>query len=167
MAFADLALTVLVAAAEPDDRVGAVSVLTAAGHRVAAEADAAGALRRLSQGLAADVLVADEALAGTMDGGALAHVVSLCRPEVAIVLCSARAAGDAPPAGAVFVYKPYPPQALLRVVERLAARRAEAASTDGRAERSARGAAPGGSQESGRCPPPQPTGRPKTLPAGA
>jgi len=90
-------------------------------HSVEAGEDA---LRYLESGVEVDVLFTDINLLGPMDGAMLAREVRAQRPEMPIVYCSGRYSPSAvapPVSGSVFVKKPYSPDDLCRLLERLTA----------------------------------------------
>jgi len=90
-------------------------------HAVEAGEDA---LRYLQSGAEVDVLFTDINLLGPMDGAMLAREARAQRPELPIVYCSGRYSPSvlAPPVPrSVFVKKPYSPEELCRLLERLTA----------------------------------------------
>jgi CheY-like chemotaxis protein len=82
------------------------------------------ALQYLQSGAAVDVLFTDIELDGSMDGTRLAQEARAQRPEMPIVYCSGRYSPSelAPPVPrSMFVQKPYSPEDLCRLLERLTA----------------------------------------------
>ena len=99
-------------------------VLTESGFTVHAVDAGEDALRYLEAGGEADVLFTDINLVGPMDGAALAQAVRARRPEMPIVYCSGRYSPSAlapPVTRSVFVKKPYSPNDVCRLLERLTA----------------------------------------------
>ena len=99
-------------------------VLTERGFAVHAVEAGEEALRYLESGAEVDVLFTDINLVGPMDGAALAQEVRARRPELPIVYCSGRYSPSAlapPVTRSVFVRKPYSPNDLCRLLERLTA----------------------------------------------
>jgi CheY-like chemotaxis protein len=87
-------------------------------HAVEAGEDA---LRYLQSGADVDVLITDINLLGPMDGAMLAREARAQRPELPIVYCSGRYSPSALAPRSVFVKKPYSPEELCRLLERLTA----------------------------------------------
>ena len=84
--------------------------------------DGEAALRYLKSGAEVDVLFTDINLAGRMDGSMLAREARAQRPELPIVYCSGRYSPSAlapPVSRSIFVRKPYSPDDLCRLLERL------------------------------------------------
>ena len=99
-------------------------VLSESGFSVHAVEAGEDALRYLESGAEVDVLFTDINLLGPMDGATLAQEVRAQRPELPIVYCSGRYSPSAlapPVTRSVFVRKPYSPDALCRLLERLTA----------------------------------------------
>ena len=97
-------------------------VLCENGFAVHAVEDGEAALRYLKSGAEVDVLFTDINLAGRMDGSMLAREVRAQRPELPIVYCSGRYSPSAlapPVSRTIFVRKPYSPDDLCRLLERL------------------------------------------------
>lgn len=94
------------------------------GFAVRAVADGEQALRYLESGADVDILFTDINLLGPMDGSMLARAARAQRPELPIVYCSGRYSPSAlapPVPRSIFVTKPYSPDALCRLLERLIA----------------------------------------------
>jgi CheY-like chemotaxis protein len=90
-------------------------------HAVAAGEDA---LRYLESGADVDVLFTDINLTGRMDGSTLARKARAQRPELPIVYCSGRYSPSAlapPVPRSIFIKKPYSPEDLCCLLERLTA----------------------------------------------
>ena len=101
-------------------------VLSDNGFAVHAVPDGEGALRYLESGAEVDVLFTDINLLGEMDGSQLARHARARRPEMPVVYCSGRYSPSAlapPVPRSVFVRKPYSPEELCRLIERLTAAR--------------------------------------------
>jgi len=101
-------------------------VLHDKGFAVHAVPDGEQALRYLESGADVDVLFTDINLLGAIDGSQLARRARERRPELPVVYCSGRcsASAVAPPVPrSVFVKKPYSPDDLCRLFERLTAAR--------------------------------------------
>jgi CheY-like chemotaxis protein len=99
-------------------------VLAEHGFRVHAVTAAEDALRYLESGAEVDVLFTDINLLGRMDGSELAQVARAKRPELPIVYCSGRYSPSAlapPVSRSIFVKKPYSPEDLCRLLERMTA----------------------------------------------
>jgi CheY-like chemotaxis protein len=99
-------------------------VLCEHGFDVHAVAEAEEALRYLESETEVDVLFTDINLAGQMDGSELAERVRERRPELPIVYCSGRYSPSAlaqPVPRSIFVRKPYNPDDLCTLLERLTA----------------------------------------------
>ena len=99
-------------------------VLSDNGFAVHAVPDGEQALRYLESGAAVDVLFTDINLQGQMDGSQLARRARERRPELPVVYCSGRFSPSAlapPVPRSVFVKKPYSPNDLCRLFERLTA----------------------------------------------
>ena len=99
-------------------------VLDESGFAVHAVADGEQALRYLEFGADVDILFTDINLLGPMDGSMLARAARAQRPELPIVYCSGRYSPSAlapPVPRSIFVTKPYSPDALCRLLERLIA----------------------------------------------
>ena len=97
-------------------------VLCENGFAVHAVEDGEAALRYLKSGAEVDVLFTDINLAGRMDGSMLAREARAQRPELPIVYCSGRYSPSAlapPVSRSIFVRKPYSPDDLCRLLERL------------------------------------------------
>jgi CheY-like chemotaxis protein len=73
------------------------------------------ALRHLASA-PVDVLFTDINLAGGMDGTALARLAREMLPHLPVVYASARVAPDARVPGAIFVRKPYEPEAVGKLI---------------------------------------------------
>jgi CheY-like chemotaxis protein len=116
---------------EPLVRLFAAELLLEAGFRVIEAANAAEALTILSAGLNVVVLLADVDMPPGMNGYELAHEVHRRWPAIEILITSGRRwpeEGDLP-AGAAFLAKPCPNDALLLHVHS-AVERARAAARD-------------------------------------
>ncbi|HEX5213213.1 MAG TPA: response regulator [Pseudolabrys sp.] len=99
-------------------------VLAESGFAVHAVEAGEDALRYLKSGAEVDVLFTDINLLGPMDGSMLAREARAQRPELPIVYCSGRYSPSAlapPVTRSVFVKKPYSPDDLCRLLERLTA----------------------------------------------
>jgi len=99
-------------------------VLDESGFAVHAVADGEAALRYLESGADVDILFTDINLLGPMDGSMLARAARVRRPELPIVYCSGNysaAALAAPVPRSIFVKKPYSPDELCRLLERMTA----------------------------------------------
>jgi CheY-like chemotaxis protein len=99
-------------------------VLSDHGYQVHAVAAGEDALRYLESGAEVDVLFTDINLLGAMDGSMLAQRVRAKRPELPIVYCSGRYSPSelVPPVSrSMFVQKPYSPEDLCRLLDRLTA----------------------------------------------
>lgn len=121
-----LALSILLVEDDALIRMVVVEALAEAGHRVSEAANAAEALKQVAAGPPIDVLVTDVRMPGSIDGFALAHIVSISQPSVGLVIFSGHAEpqpGDLP-VGAAFLAKPFRPAQLIHAVEAAAARSA-------------------------------------------
>jgi CheY-like chemotaxis protein len=97
-------------------------VLEAHGFAVEIAHKAEDALRRLRAGLAVDILFTDINLAGAMDGVTLARLARELRPDLHVVYTSGTVDKIAQPvAGAGFVPKPYLPERVCALLDRMAA----------------------------------------------
>jgi CheY-like chemotaxis protein len=99
-------------------------VLSEHGFEVHAVAAGEEALRYLESGADVDVLFTDINLLGSMDGSMLAREARSKRPELPIVYCSGRHSPSAltpPVSRSMFVKKPYSPEDICRLLERLTA----------------------------------------------
>jgi CheY-like chemotaxis protein len=99
-------------------------VLSDHGFEVHAVAAAEDALRYLESGADVDVLFTDINLLGRMDGSELAQEARSKRPELPIVYCSGRYSPSAlapPVSRSIFIKKPYSPEDLCRLLERMTA----------------------------------------------
>ncbi|MGH6664467.1 MAG: response regulator [Pseudolabrys sp.] len=99
-------------------------VLDEHGFAVHAVAGGEEALQYLQSGAAVDVLFTDINLLGRMDGSTLAREARAQRPELPIVYCSGRYSPSAlapPVPRSIFIKKPYSPEDLCRLLERLTA----------------------------------------------
>lgn len=99
-------------------------VLDESGFAVHAVADGEQALRYLESGADVDILFTDINLLGPMDGSMLARAARAQRPELPIVYCSGHYSPSAlasPVPRSIFVKKPYSPDELCRLLERLIA----------------------------------------------
>ena len=99
-------------------------VLADSGYEVHAVDAAEDALRYIESGADVDVLFTDINLVGPMDGATLAREVRARHPEMPIVYCSGRYSPSTimplvP--RSVFVSKPYSPDDLCRLLDRLTA----------------------------------------------
>ena len=117
-------LTVLDVEDEPLLRMDAVDMLEDYEFTVIEAAGADQAVTLLAGGSTVMVLLTDIFMPGSMDGLQLAHLVKGRWPEIAIVIVSGHQHIDADglPAGAVFISKPYGPDALTRTVASLSSR---------------------------------------------
>ena len=100
-------------------RMLAQDILVEAGYSVLDAANADEALTLLDARPDVRVLFTDVKMPGSLDGYALAHIVSKKRPEVSILITSGAhfpRQGDLP-ANALFVQKPYSPSVLLEAIE--------------------------------------------------
>jgi CheY-like chemotaxis protein len=88
------------------------------GYNVLEASDFDEALARIEAAPETDILVTDIKLAGTRDGIELARQVAERWPHIRIVIVSGsvRPAGGEYPEKAIFFTKPYPPSALLTLV---------------------------------------------------
>jgi CheY-like chemotaxis protein len=94
------------------------------GFQVHAVTAAEDALRYLESGAEVDVLFTDINLLGRMDGSELAQQARAKRPELPIVYCSGRYSPSAlapPVSRSMFIKKPYSPEDLCRLLERMTA----------------------------------------------
>ncbi|HEX5507990.1 MAG TPA: response regulator [Pseudolabrys sp.] len=99
-----------------------VEELTAHGFEVYAAQDAAKALNFLNDGTHVDILLTDIDLPGEMDGSQLAERARGMRPELPIVYASGRYSPSALAPlvpRSVFLRKPYDPDDLCRLIDRL------------------------------------------------
>jgi CheY-like chemotaxis protein len=99
-------------------------VLAEHGFRVHAVAAAEDALSYLESGAEVDVLFTDINLLGRMNGSELAQVARAKRPELPIVYCSGRYSPSAlapPVSRSIFIKKPYSPEDLCRLLQRMTA----------------------------------------------
>lgn len=99
-------------------------VLSEHGFAVHAVTGGEQALKYLQSGADVDVLFTDIDLDGSMDGSMLAQEARAKRPELPIVYCSGRYSPSAlapPVSRSMFVKKPYSPEDLCRLLERLTA----------------------------------------------
>lgn len=97
-------------------------VLAESGFAVHTVEAAEDALRYVESGADVDVLFTDINLLGPMDGTMLAREVRAQRPELPVVYCSGRYSPSAlapPVSRSVFLRKPYNPDDLCRLLERL------------------------------------------------
>ncbi len=97
-------------------------VLSEHGFKVHAVACGEEALRYIELGADVDVLFTDINLVGRMDGSMLAREARAKRPELPIVYCSGRYSPSAlapPVPRSIFVKKPYSPEDLCRLLDRL------------------------------------------------
>ena len=93
------------------------------GFEVRAVANATDALRHLTCGLPCDILVTDINLPGGMNGTALARLARQMRPQLPVIYASGsyrRLDELDAVAGAVFVPKPYNPDKICEMLDRLA-----------------------------------------------
>lgn len=96
--------------------------LRSAGYSVVEASTADEALTLIAAGLPADLLISDVRMPGVLDGVALVRAARVLRPELAIALSSAHySPGERELQGVVneFLPKPYLPQRLLELVDRL------------------------------------------------
>lgn len=110
--------TALVVEDEVLFRMEVVDLLAAEGYEAVEAANAAQALERLDAGMS--LIVTDIHMPGALDGLALAHAVAERRPNVAIVVVSARVA-PAPaelPDGVVFVGRPFSESQFVAAIRR-------------------------------------------------
>ena len=99
-------------------------VLDEHGFRVHAVAAGEEALKYLESGADVDVLFTDIDLQGRMDGSTLALEARAHRPELPVIYCSGRYSPSAlapPVSRSIFLKKPYNPEDLCRLLERLTA----------------------------------------------
>jgi CheY-like chemotaxis protein len=99
-------------------------VLNEHGFKVHTVAAGEEALKYLESGADVDVLFTDIDLLGRMDGSMRAREARAQRPELPIVYCSGRYSPSAlapPVSRSIFVRKPYSPEDLCRLFERLTA----------------------------------------------
>jgi CheY-like chemotaxis protein len=98
--------------------------LTRLGFDVRAVANADAALAHLARGEACDVLFTDINLGGDIDGAMLSRAARNLRPELAVVYASGSVGGlhqvQGVP-GADFVPKPYDPDIIAAMLDRIAA----------------------------------------------
>jgi CheY-like chemotaxis protein len=111
-----------------EDEILISELITAAlnehGFQVHAVTAAEDALRYLESGAEVDVLFTDINLLGRMDGSELAQQARAKRPELPIVYCSGRYSPSAlapPVSRSMFIKKPYSPEDLCRLLERMTA----------------------------------------------
>jgi CheY-like chemotaxis protein len=101
-----------------------VEVLDEHGFKVHAVTAGEEALKYLESGADVDVLFTDIDLHGRMDGSVLAQEARACRPDLPVVYCSGRYSPSAlapPVSRSIFLKKPYNPDDLCRLLERLTA----------------------------------------------
>jgi len=97
------------------------------GYGVVVSAHGKDALALLQQG-GIDALVTDIVMPGGTDGWALAEQARAIDPDIAVVYSSSRPADPARQvAGSVYLRKPYPPDAVVAAIRRLAPGRGEGA----------------------------------------
>jgi CheY-like chemotaxis protein len=97
-------------------------VLEGHGCRVEISRSGEDALRRLRDGLNADILFTDINLAGAMDGATLARIARGLHPELIVVYTSGTVDAVAEPVpGSAFVPKPYSPKSVCALLTRIAA----------------------------------------------
>ena len=100
-------------------RFDLAQTLEAEGYKTFEAADAAEAIAVLEANSEIRVVFTDIEMPGTMDGLALSHYVRKRWPPTIIVIGSGRCtpSQDEMASGAVFVPKPYAPQALTKVLD--------------------------------------------------
>ena len=122
------AIAILIAEDEALLRMVAHDVLVEAGYSVIEAVNAGEALLLLDARPDTRVLFTDVRMPGSLDGFALAHIVSRKCPYVGILVASGDLRprpADLPP-GARFLPKPYSPSALLEAIADMAAQQFEA-----------------------------------------
>ncbi len=116
----DIPLEVLVVEDEPLVRIVATDAIADSGIMAWEAGDAAEALQVLDRRPHIGLVVTDVNMPGEMDGLALAGRVSEDRPDISVIVTSAKAvvgAGDLPDGGA-FLPKPYRTERLVELVHR-------------------------------------------------
>jgi CheY-like chemotaxis protein len=110
-------------------RMDVADLLTDAGYRVIGEVNADHALAVLSVRSDVDVLFTDINMPGLLNGSALARIVDMRWPGIAIIVTSGagRPAPGELPDTARFLPKPYPPSDLVETVKAALAASAQAA----------------------------------------
>jgi CheY-like chemotaxis protein len=110
-------------------RMDVADLLTDAGYRVIGEVNADHALAVLSVRSDVDVLFTDINMPGLLNGSALARIVDMRWPGIAIIVTSGagRPAPGELPDTARFLPKPYPPSVLVETVKAALAASAQAA----------------------------------------
>jgi CheY-like chemotaxis protein len=110
-------------------RMDVADLLTDAGYRVIGEVNADHALAVLSVRSDVDVLFTDINMPGLLNGSALARIVDMRWPGIAIIVTSGagRPAPGELPDTARFPPKPYPPSVLVETVKAALAASAQAA----------------------------------------
>jgi DNA-binding NtrC family response regulator len=114
--------SVLVVEDEPLISNLVAEILADNGFAVHAVDAAEDALRFIESGAEVDILFTDINLVGPMDGATLAREVRARRPEMPVVYCSGRYSPSAVMPlvpRSVFVRKPYSPDELCRLLDRL------------------------------------------------
>lgn len=113
-------LLLLLAEDEPLVRMAAADALSDAGFKVLEAANADEAIAVLDREPDLRVLVTDVRMPGPVDGLALARMAASRWPWIAVVVASGHALpGDGVvPEGALFLSKPYTPEALVAYVRR-------------------------------------------------
>ena len=114
-------IVILIAEDEVLLRMLAHDILTEAGYSILEAVTADEALVLLDARPNTRVLFTDVKMPGSLDGYALAHIVSNKHPDVDMLITSGDhppGPGDLPP-GALFLPKPYSPSSLLRALEEL------------------------------------------------
>jgi CheY-like chemotaxis protein len=99
-------------------RFATADILREAGFDVLEAVDASEALALLTTGHPLDLVITDIRMPGHMDGVQLAGVIKNSRPNLPVALLSSHLERPDHPAD-VFIAKPYDPDALVEVVERL------------------------------------------------
>lgn len=109
-------------------RMDVADLLTDAGYRVIAEVNADHALAVLGVRSDVDVLFTDINMPGTLNGSALARIVDMRWPGIAIIAASAgRLTLGELPDTARFLSKPYPPSLVIETVKAALAASSQAA----------------------------------------
>lgn len=99
-------------------RFTTADLLREEGFDVLEAVDSSEALALLTTGHPLDLVITDIRMPGTMDGVQLASVIKSVRPNLPVALLSSHLENDRHEAD-VFIAKPYDPDKLVEVVERL------------------------------------------------
>lgn len=112
---------VLVVEDNPIILMGAVELVSSAGHEALHACDADGAIRILESRDDIDLVFTDVQMPGTMDGLKLSHYIRERWPPVKILLASGNAIleENSLPEGSRFLPKPYDPHSIADAMARL------------------------------------------------